>query len=156
MKQRRRELILQAVREQAISNQEQLLAWLAANGIAATQATVSRDIRDLGLKKSARRGGVACYAAPPEETQNARRRALLANSVIGAEAVGNIVCVRCGQGLAQGACAALDEIAREGAELEDVAGTLAGEDTIFLLCRGEAAAAWVREVIDRHAAKPDN
>ena len=151
MKQHRRELILQAVREQAISTQEQLLAWLAANGIEATQATVSRDIRDLGLKKSAKRGAAACYAAPPEESRSSRRHALLANSVLGTEAVGNIVCVRCGLGLAQAACTALDEIG-----LEDVAGTLAGEDTIFLLCRGEAAAGRVREEIDRHAAKPDN
>ncbi len=150
MKQRRRELILEAVREQAISTQEQLLGYLAASGVAATQATVSRDIRDLGLKKNVKRNGVACYAAIDART-GARRHALLENSVISAEAVGNIVSVRCGPGLAQGACAALDEIA-----LEDVAGSLAGEDTIFLLCRSDIAARRVREEIDRYAAKFEN
>jgi transcriptional regulator of arginine metabolism len=151
LKEQRRALILGAVSEQAIATQEQLLTCLAASGVEATQATVSRDIRDLGLKKKSKKGGVACYAPATAENKSTHRYALLENSVLSAEAVGNMVCVRCGGGLAQGACAALDEIA-----LKDVAGSLAGEDTIFLLCRSDTAARRVREEIDRYAAKPDN
>ncbi|MDR2525725.1 MAG: arginine repressor [Oscillospiraceae bacterium] len=146
MKQRRRELILQAVRTQPISTQEQLLAHLRTLGIEATQATVSRDIRDLGLRKAAQRGGLACYTVPAEDAQTARRAAAL-GFIRTAEAVGNMLCVRCIAGNAQSVCTALDDIA-----LQDVAGTLAGEDTIFMLCRNEIAARRVQEEISRYAA----
>jgi len=135
MKTKRQELILRAVETGNISTQEQLLAYLHARGIEATQATVSRDVRELGLRKS--RGGKTVYefASGEEQAQNRRKYlAILASSVLLVDGAGHIVCVRCAPGMAQGACAALDAMPQEG-----VVGSLAGEDTIFLLCRDETS-----------------
>jgi len=137
MKTKRQELILRAVETGEISTQEQLLAYLHTHGTEATQATVSRDVRELGLRKSVKRGGKTFYEFASEEEQARNRQrylAILASAVLLVDGAGHTVCVRCAPGMAQGACAALDAIPPEG-----VVGSLAGEDTIFLLCRDEAS-----------------
>ena len=137
MKTKRQELILRAVETGDISKQEQLLAYLHAHGMEATQATVSRDVRELGLRKSVKKGGKTVYKFTSGEEQAKNRRkylAILTSSVQLVDGAGHIVCVRCTPGMAQGACAALDAMPPAG-----VVGSLAGEDTIFLLCRDEAA-----------------
>ena len=65
MKNRRQQLILQAVEKGAVSTQEQIIEYLRAHGEAAAQATVSRDIKVLGLRKSAGPGGRTVYEMPP-------------------------------------------------------------------------------------------
>jgi len=153
IKTRRQELILQAVEQGAIATQEQLLDYLRGKGIDATQATVSRDMKELRLRKAVRRGGRAVYEVAParkEDDSPALRkyRAILSGAVEGVDGAGNIVCVRCGPGMAQGACAAIDALPIEG-----IVGTLAGDDTIFLLCRAEEYMLAVQEEIRNYAAE---
>ena len=148
MKNRRQELILRAVETEEVSTQEQLLAYLHAHGIDSTQATVSRDVRELGLRKSVKRDGKNLYEAASREDSADHERekrkylAIMADSVLVVDGAGHMVCLRCAPGMAQGACAALDAMPPEG-----VVGSLAGEDTIFLLCRNEAAMYAVQEEI---------
>ncbi|MDR2648010.1 MAG: hypothetical protein LBB67_07820 [Oscillospiraceae bacterium] len=152
MKNQRRKLILKAVREEEITTQEQLREYLLDHGVCATQATVSRDIRDLRLIKTKRGNGKTTYEAP-QATATADLlvyQMILNNSLLSADYAGNIVCVRCGAGMAQGACAAIDAIKMQG-----VVGTLAGEDTIFILCRDEAQARIVMDEIVVCAAETD-
>jgi len=147
MKNRRQQLILQAVEKGGVSTQEQILAYLRAHGEPAAQATVSRDIKVLGLRKGAGPGGRTTYELPQADAEDARRRrAVLGSAILSVDGAGHIACVRCSPGMAQGVCAALDAMPPEG-----VVGSLAGEDTIFLLCRGEAEMRAVREVIERYA-----
>ena len=142
MKNRRQQLILQAVERGAASTQEQILEYLRAHGEEAAQATVSRDIKGLGLRKSAKAGGGGAYELPQAATESARRRAVLGSAILSIDGAGNIACIRCVEGMAQGVCASLDAAPPEG-----VVGSLAGDDTIFLLCRGEAEMRAVREEI---------
>jgi len=143
MKNRRQELILQAVAQGDIATQEQLLAYLRQQGMAATQATVSRDIRQLRLRKVAKRGGAVYEVAQePQEDPGAKYLNMLQNAIEGVDGAGNTVVVRCATGMAQSACVAIDAMPPEG-----VVGSLAGEDTIFLLCRSEECMKAVQDEI---------
>jgi len=145
MKNRRQQLILQAVERGAVSTQEQIIEYLRTHGEEAAQATVSRDIKVLGLRKSAGPGGRTAYELPRTVSETTRRRALLGSSILSVDGAGNIACVRCVEGMAQGVCASLDANPPQG-----VVGSIAGDDTIFLLCRGEAEMQAVREEIERY------
>ena len=152
MKNRRQQLILQAVEKGAVSTQEQIIAYLQAHGEPAAQATVSRDIKVLGLRKRSGPGGGGGYELPRAGAEEARRRrAVLGSAILSVDGAGNIACIRCSPGMAQGVCAALDAMPPEG-----VVGSLAGEDTIFLLCRGEAEMRAVREEVKSLAAEFNN
>ena len=154
MKKKRLELILQAVEEQNISTQEQIRDYLHAHGVNATQATVSRDIKDLRLAKTKKRNGQSYYEAAQDILDVEERRkqlAILSNSIERIDSAGHTVCVVCSTGMAQGACAALDAIGLEG-----VVGSIAGDDTIFLLCRSTEVALTVQEAIKEYAAKLDD
>ena len=130
MKRRRQELLLRAVAQGNISTQEQLLSFLQQQGVAATQATVSRDMKELRLRKT----GLYYEVEPKEEESLMQKyRNMLHNAIEGVDGAGNIVCVRCSTGMAQSACVAIDAMPPEG-----LVGSLAGEDTVFLLCRTEA------------------
>jgi transcriptional regulator of arginine metabolism len=133
MKIRRQEMILQAVATGTISTQEQLLSYLLEHGLNATQATVSRDMKDLGLQKS-KRGGKNYYEAAQKSEVTPVENLFLMEAIRSVDGAGNMVCLRCRSGMAQAVCAALDN-----APLPGVLGSLAGEDTIFLLCSGEEA-----------------
>lgn len=148
MKNRRQALILQAVEQGGIGTQEQLIAYLQKHGAPATQATVSRDIKELGLSKIAGPDGRVRYQAPPTATDLHRQRTVLCSFILSVSGAGNIVCVQCRAGMAQAVCASLDALPPEG-----VLGSLAGEDTIFLLCRGEAEMRAVREGIKEYVAE---
>ena len=140
MKSKRQEMILRAVETGTISTQEQLLEYLLAQGLPATQATVSRDMKDLGLRKY-KRDGKTFYKTKNESDSRAQQyHAFLMSAVRGVEGAGNMLCVRCGAGMAQAVCAALDAAPPQG-----TLGSVAGEDTIFLLCRTEADMLAVRE-----------
>jgi transcriptional regulator of arginine metabolism len=152
VKNRRQELILQAVEKGGVSTQEQIIEYLRAKGEPAAQATVSRDIKGLGLRKRTGPGGRMAYELPEAGAQDARRRrAVLSSAILSVDGAGNIACVRCSPGMAQGVCAALDAMPPEG-----VVGSLAGDDSIFLLCRSEADMHAVREGIERYVTELDD
>lgn len=128
-KAQRQRLIADWLRDQAIGGQEELVARLAGSGIAATQATVSRDLLDLGAVKLKRDGAIR-YVLPdqvePGHAANKLDRLLAewADSIVTA---GNLLVIRTPPGSANLVANALDS-----AGLPEVAGTIAGDDTIFV------------------------
>jgi len=153
MKNKRQELILESVQRGDVSTQEQILEYLRAHGCDATQATVSRDMKDLGLRKAVKRGGRAVYEITPAKADGFRRKyqGILASAVESVDGAGNIGCVHCGPGMAQSACAAIDAMPPEG-----LVGSLAGEDTVFLLCRSEERMRAIQEELRQNVANADN
>ena len=125
------------VRSTPVRTQAELGRLVAEAGFECTQATISRDIADLGLEKRTRS---KCYALP-EEAQFERM-------VVSAAAAGNIVVVKSPEGGAQGLAAVLD-----GAELDGVLGSVAGDDTVLLVCNTPADAASTAAYIDAHKRK---
>ncbi|HET7618573.1 MAG TPA: hypothetical protein VFK20_08685 [Vicinamibacterales bacterium] len=133
MKAYRQSLVLDLVDQEAITSQEQLRARLRTRGIEVTQATLSRDIRDLGLVKRASDGAYrrpAPEADPGGDPQAALRRAV-ADFLRRVEPVQQLVVLRTDPGQAQPLAVALDR-----ARLADVVGTIGGDDTILVICRG--------------------
>jgi len=137
MKKKRLELILKTIELQDISTQEELLVALKEHGLDVTQATVSRDIKELGLIKSMGRNGKYRYSAPKSTDSDTVKtfHNIIAPSVLWVDCAMNTVVVKCYAGMAQAVCAAFDTM-----ELNGVVGTLAGDDTIFVLCRTEELA----------------
>lgn len=136
MKSERHELIIKLVTENVISTQEELQELLEKNGCKVTQATVSRDINELALLKTCTQTGVYRYSVPVL-TKNFISDSAALNSIItdGVTAVDyalNTVVVKCHTGMAQAVCARLDSLG-----LDNVVGTIAGDDTIFILMRTE-------------------
>jgi transcriptional regulator of arginine metabolism len=137
MKSWRQSQILELIDREAVSSQEGLRQKLHEKGITATQATVSRDLKELGLVK---RAGDGAYVRPGADRGSAAqldgqlKRAVqtLARSL---ERVDALLVVRTDRGQAQGLAEWIDR-----ARLPEVAGTIGGDDTILLVCRGEAAA----------------
>ena len=130
---RRRRLIADLIRATPVLNQEDLVERLAAAGLKVTQATVSRDLTELGAVK-VRRGGVQCYALPadlaPTELPAVRLRKVFAEWVESIEAAGNLVILKTPPGSGQMIASALDQ-----ANWAEVAGTIAGDDTVMVVVR---------------------
>ena len=114
-----------------VENQEMLRELLKERGYHVTQATISRDINDLALEKALSDNGVSCYMKA--KSANKRHFAnIFSQSVTQIDCAGNIVCVKCHSGLANAACATFDAM-----NIENVVGTISGDDTIFILARTE-------------------
>ena len=122
------DLIREFVRSGRIRTQSELVDLLAERGLEVTQATVSRDIAEMGLQK--REGGG--YYVLPEDIFVRRMVKELVSEVVPAQ---NLVVVKASSGAAQGVAAALD-----GAELEGIIGSIAGDDTIMLITADNEAA----------------
>lgn len=134
MKRQRHAEILAIISEFEIENQEMLRRILNERGYKVTQATVSRDINELALEKALSDTGVSCYMRA--RTANKRHfENIFSQSVTRIDCAGNIVCVKCHSGLANAACATFDTM-----NMENVVGTISGDDTIFILARTEADA----------------
>jgi transcriptional regulator of arginine metabolism len=137
MKSSRQAEIVQLIGQQQVTSQEQLRALLRGRGIETTQATLSRDIRDLGLVKAATDGAYRLAGAPrpgPGEPDGAVRRAI-DEYLRSFERVEQLMVLKTDPGQAQALAVALD---RSG--LPDVVGTIAGDDTILVICRSAAHA----------------
>ena len=136
MKARRQALILELLAKAPIRSQEQLRQGLMALGVVATQATLSRDIKDLGLMKRASDGAYqrSTSAAPPRSAATGLSRAVT-EFVTGVDRVQNLIVLRTGPGQAHAAAIAIDR-----AQLGDVVGTIAGDDTILVIARDGAVA----------------
>lgn len=137
MKKRRHEKILELIARYSIDTQEELLRLLRESGFDVTQATVSRDIKELRLLKTLSPDGKYQYAPAQEDAKanSAKFYSLFADSAVSVDTAQNIVCVKCMTGMANAVCAAMDSIRRD-----DVVGTLAGDDTIFILMRSDESA----------------
>jgi transcriptional regulator of arginine metabolism len=132
MKARRQALILDLLGREPVRNQEQLRKGLKALGVTATQATLSRDIKELGLVKRASDGAYqrpSVTVAPAGMTASAFSRAVT-EFVTGVDRVQQMVVLRTGPGQAHAAAVAIDR-----AQLTEVVGTIAGDDTILVIAR---------------------
>ena len=138
MKPGRQSIILEIISKQNIGTQNQLLEALAERGIKSTQATLSRDMKDMRLIKETGPDGVVRYAKPPEaddRSNSSRLHKILKESVLSLDLAQNILVMKTLSGLASGACSAIDSMNFEG-----LVGTLAGDDTAFLAMKDEASA----------------
>jgi|LSQX01.1.fsa_nt_gb transcriptional regulator of arginine metabolism len=135
MKKNRQDEIIRLITDKVIRTQEELTSALLADGFSVTQATVSRDIRALGLVKQADKDGTLRYVLPPKKTDVPTQTAIFNHSVIDVDSAENIVVLKCNTGTASAACAVLDTL-----NLHGIVGTIAGDDTIFILCRTSAIA----------------
>jgi transcriptional regulator of arginine metabolism len=136
MKAWRQSQILDVIDGAAVASQEALRRELKARGIDATQATISRDLRELGLVK---RAGDGAYVRPGSDrggpVVNGQLQRAVAALLRGLERIDPFIVVRTDRGQAQGLAEWIDR-----AHLTEVAGTIAGDDTILLVCRGAEAA----------------
>jgi transcriptional regulator of arginine metabolism len=131
MKARRQSLILDVIQREPVRNQEQLRRRMRAAGFDVTQATLSRDIRELGLVKGGADGAYQPPLAPAlRGTPGAEMmlQRMLAAQLLRIDRVQQLVLLRTALGHAQSLCATLDS-----ARLPEVVGTLAGEDTILVI-----------------------
>lgn len=137
MKTRRHAKILELIAERDIDTQEELLRCLRESGFDVTQATVSRDIKELRLVKSLSSSGKYKYTTGKEDAQDISTKflSMFHDSVRMIEAAGNLVVIKTMTGMAQAVCAAIDSM-----QPRPFVGTLAGEDTILVICKTEAQA----------------
>ncbi|MEA4993433.1 MAG: arginine repressor [Oscillibacter sp.] len=138
MKNERQMLILEIIGQEDIETQEQLLERLQARGVSSTQATISRDIKQMHLIKEPVGRGVYKYSVSGNRTRlnfAEKLRTIFRESITGIENAQNIVVVKTMPGLASAACAALDDM-----DLGYMLGSLAGDDTAFLVMRDTASA----------------
>lgn len=132
MKNRRQDTILEIISMQSVSTQEELIMLLEQRDIKTTQATLSRDIQQLSLVKQRDEQGIIRYTLP---ISAAKEKTLFQEAVLSVDYAMNTIVLKCRAGMAQGTCAAIDSVNHEG-----VVGTIAGDDTIFILVRSEADA----------------
>lgn len=137
MKGERQKRIREIILETAVDTQEQLLQLLSNEGFKVTQATVSRDMRDLRLVKITGADGRYRYALPKTESAlpSSKFERLFADHVISVDFAMNLVVVKCVPGMAQAVCAAMDTKPHPA-----VVGTLAGEDTFVCITKDIAQA----------------
>jgi transcriptional regulator of arginine metabolism len=146
MKSHRQNLILELVDGEVVTSQEQLRERLRARGVEATQATLSRDIRDLGLVKRAVDGA---YRRPqvadtkPVADQDAILRHAVEEYLRTRETVQQLVVLRTDTGQAQPLAVAIDRV-----RLGEIVGTIAGDDTILVICRSAADAITLEKKLD--------
>jgi transcriptional regulator of arginine metabolism len=150
MKARRQALILDLIDRDALHSQEQLRRRLRQRGFDATQATISRDIAELGLVK---RAGDGAYQRPGADTSSpavalTTLERAAAEFLSRVERVEQLVVVRTGRGQAQALAEALDR-----ARLPEAVGTIAGDDTILIIARGARRAAALARRLEQYAAR---
>jgi transcriptional regulator of arginine metabolism len=128
----RQQTIARLIEQHQVTNQPQLVDLLAAEGIAATQATVSRDLEDLGAVKVRVPGGATVYAVPefvPERVAPLDQlRRVMGEWVAEVSSSGNLVVVRTPPGCAHVVASALDR-----SNLDGLLGTVAGDDTMLCI-----------------------
>ena len=138
MKNARQAEIMNIIQNTRVETQEQLLEELRARGFTATQATISRDIKELRMVKELTGKGGYRYTLSDRKSPvstDTRLRNIFKEGVVSADVAQNIVVVRTMPGLASAACSALD-----GMEIPGMVGSLAGDDTGILIMRDNDAA----------------
>ncbi|WP_091132538.1 arginine repressor [Oscillibacter sp. PC13] len=145
MKNDRQNMILEIISRENIETQEQLLSRLQARGITSTQATISRDIKQMHLIKEPAGQGIYKYAVSGNRTKlnfAEKLRTIFRESITSIESAQNIVVVKTMPGLASAACAALDDM-----DIAFMVGSLAGDDTAFLVMKDtESALTFCEEI----------
>ena len=145
MKSKRQAKIMEIIANRNVETQEQLLSLLQTEGFRGTQATISRDIKELRIVKELTNLGTYRYSAPNSDAVNsfsARLNTIFRECVIGFDYAQNIIVIRTLPGLASAAGSAIDSMS-----MSMVVGTLAGDDTVMVIMRdNNAAAAFCGEI----------
>lgn len=137
-KKERQDLIIKLISENPVETQGQLTSSLIENGFDVTQATVSRDIKELRLIKISDKLGRYCYALPEKESEAGvmgRYSAVLRHAAVSVKEACNIVVLKTIPGSAQGCAVAIETL-----KLDNIIGLIAGDDTIFIATEGEEQA----------------
>lgn len=152
MKNKRHEMILELIKKYPISRQETMQEYLSAAGFEVTQATISRDIRQLHLVKAADGKGGYRYVSQNAASQSihspSRFETIFRESVLSAESAGHMVVVKCYSGMANAACEVFDAM-----HWEDVVGTLSGDDTFFVVMHSSQAAVDIVQRLQEYIKK---
>lgn len=152
MKKRRQGKIVEIIQRYDIGTQEELADRLRGEGFAVTQATVSRDIREMKLSKMPAENGTQKYVILDRDAHGDRYVHVLREAYVAAEAAQNILVVSTVPGMAMAAAAALDAM-----KFPEVVGCIAGDDTIFVAARTvEAAEAFgekIRMIVAQEEAR---
>lgn len=136
LKERRQRAIAELIRDGALSSQEELAERLSSLGFAVTQATISRDLEQLGAMK-VRRNGQLSYALP-EQVQappGPRTSGVMRDFVESVQAAVNLVVIKTPPGSAH-----LIGVALDHSDFPEIIGTICGDDTVFVACGSEPAA----------------
>ena len=152
MKKDRHQAIMNLIQQHKIDKQEDLLLHLRQAGFKVTQATVSRDIRELQLIKAADPTGGYRYVVAGSGSRTGRSAnkfdTIFRESVINVDSAGHMVLVKCYSGMASAACEVFDSM-----QWDHVVGTLSGDDTFFILMRTEEAAASISQKLNTYCKK---
>lgn len=147
MKLDRQSIIMDIINERDIETQNQLMEALAEKGLKSTQATLSRDIREMRLvKELGPRGNYRYVAAAKQDNSDldVRLKKIFRESVISYDVAQNILVIKTLPGLASAACSALD-----GMSIDGLVGTIAGDDTAFLAMRDNNSATTLYREIEQ-------
>ena len=134
MKAKRHAKILEIIKTQPVNTQEELMQLLIDSGFQVTQATISRDIKELRLIKSLDSNGLYRYSTVQQESAaiSSKFHSLFTETVTNVDYSGNIVVVKCLSGMASAVCAAMDSLRRS-----DIVGTISGDDTFLCIMTNE-------------------
>ena len=137
MKSKRHAKILELIAEFEIDTQEELLNKLNGKGFKVTQATVSRDIRELRLVKVQAASGYKYSLGSSKENMDMsfKFHTVFSESVLNVDSAENLVVIKCYSGMANAACAALDSVTWKG-----LVGTIAGDDTVLCVMNDKGMA----------------
>ena len=145
MKKKRQEIIEQLIRENNVGTQEELLDLLIAEGVNVTQATVSRDIKEMRIVKKSGANGEYKYYLPStqEDEADSRLYSIIANAALSSVIVNTEIIVKCHPGTARAVASAADML-----HCKLIAGTIAGDDTVLVICFSADAAVEAKEILD--------
>ena len=145
MKTKRQRKIIELITNYDIETQEELAAKLVENGFNVTQATISRDIRELNLTKIATKGGKQKYAVQSSSdiVSNSKYMRVLNDGIITMDTAGNILVVKTVSGMAMAVVAALDAM-----QIKEILGCIAGDDTIMCVVKHAEETDRVKEHIE--------
>ena len=152
-KSERQSRLLQLIRSQDIGTQEELVAGLNEAGLNVTQATISRDIKELGIIKVTTGSGAQKYV-PMErsgEVASGRLMKVFSEAVVQVDNAMNLVIVKSLPGMAQACASALDSM-----RLPEIAGSIAGDDTVFIAARSVEQAESLSSSLNRIALQGTN
>ncbi len=137
MKNRRHAKILDIINNNPVYTQEELLNLLKSEGFSVTQATVSRDIKELRLLKTLSTDGKYRYTSAAKNAFDVKSnfQSLFKSSVTSVDFAENMIVIKTLSGMAQAICTSLDNM-----EFVNVLGTIAGDDTIFIVCKNGSSA----------------
>ena len=145
MKTKRQRKIIELITNYDIETQEELAAKLVENGFNVTQATISRDIRELNLTKIATKGGKQKYAVQSSSdiVSNSKYMRVLNDGIITMDTAGNILVVKTVAGMAMAVAAALDAM-----QIKEILGCIAGDETIMCVVKHAEETDRVKEHIE--------